>query len=317
MTVFITGCQGFSGQCMVQFLLSMGHHVVGLCHHTQQRIAGIDAVYGDVRSYSDLCRIVQDVQPHAIIHLAAVHDAGGTDAARLYDTNVVGTINLLNAVKHHAPTARICVVGSSAEYGMTAQNGSPIREDAPLRPITMYGIAKVAQSMGAQKSWIKDHLPTMRTRTFNLIGPGQPDTLAPGAFARQIAEAEIGLHAPEIMTGRLSDYRDFIDVRDAVRAYWMVIVHGEPGQVYNVCSGRAVQIAEILDMLLEMATIKLSVRTDEDQDTAPSIPYQCGAHELLSLHTGWQPHIGLEQSVRDLLAYWRSIVQDKHVPHEA
>jgi GDP-4-dehydro-6-deoxy-D-mannose reductase len=302
---------------MVQFLLSMGHHVVGLCHQQKHRVAGIDAVYGDVRSYSDICRIVQDVQPHAIIHLAAVHDAGGIDADLLYDTNVVGTINLLNAVKHHAPTTRICVVGSSAEYGMTAHNGNPLREDAPLRPITKYGITKVAQNMEAQKSWIKDHLPIMRTRTFNLIGPGQPASLAPGAFARQVAEAEIGLHASEIMTGRLSDYRDFIDVRDAIRAYWMVTMHGEPGQVYNVCSGRAVQIAEILDMLLELAAIELSVRTNEDSDTAPAIPYQCGSHELLSLHTGWQPHIGLEQSVRDLLAYWRNIVRDKRLSLEA
>jgi GDP-4-dehydro-6-deoxy-D-mannose reductase len=258
-----------------------------------------------------MVRAVRHVQPARVIHLAALTNGAQADAIPLIDTNVGGTLNILEALARHVPAARVCVVGSSAEYGWVTKDECPIREEQPLRPVSIYGISKAAQSLVAQRSWLRDRLPTVRTRTFNLIGPGQPDSLVPGSFARQVAEAELGLRAPEVVTGPLSDYRDFVDVRDAARAYWMLVQQGEPGAVYNVCSGRAVQIGEILDILLGSARCRVSVRAREDPQIASRIPYQSGSHRRLLEQTGWEPRIPLQQSVRDVLAYWRRVVRDR------
>lgn len=314
--VLVTGCQGFSGQEMVRFLVSEGHQVVGLDQMPAPPTAGIRVIASDLRSQEDVDRAIQQVQPQCIVHLAAATDRAEADPVLLSAVNFQGTLNLLDAVTRYTPGAHVCVVGSSAEYGWTIPKDCPLREDHRLQPVSVYGITKVAQSMVAQRAWLKDRVHVTRTRTFNLIGPGQPDSLAPGAFARQIAEAEVGLRPPVVVTGRLSDYRDFIDVRDATRAYWMIAERGEPGQVYNVCSGRAIQVRQILDLLLDLATCEIRVQTTERPDFKSMIPYQYGTHELLSTHTGWQPKINLEQSVRDLLDYWREKVRNLQHPKE-
>ena len=306
----ITGCLGFSGRVLVRLLQLEAQSLTGLDRALKPPDLGIDVRSVDIRCREEVMQTVQQAQPRHVVHLAAA--LAEDDVHLLADVNLLGTLNLLDAVQEHTPAARVCVVGSSAEYGMTAQSDCPIREDQPLRPLSLYGITKAMQGLAAQRAWLKDGLATVRVRTFNLIGPGQPDSLAPGAFARQIAEAEAGLRPPVITTGPLTDYRDFVDVRDAVRAYWLLAQHGQAGLVYNVCSGRAVQMAHVLKLLRSFATCELDVETS-GKISPSSVPYQCGSYELLQQHTGWQPQIDLEQSVQDLLNYWRQVVRARAV----
>ena len=294
---------------MATMLVDTGYRIIGL-DNKQTAGSQIDVFLGDLRSSDDMCQIIREANPKYVLHLAAVTEREESYPETLYKTNVYGTLNLFNAITKFAPDAKVCVVGSSAEYGLTDPNDCPIVEDHPLRPVTLYGISKVAQSLVAQRAWLIENLHVTRTRTFNLIGPGQPDSFAPSTFAFQVAKAEAGLIPPEIMTHRLSDYRDYIDIRDAARAYWAIVKNGKPGIIYNVCSGRAVQIFEIVDILLHYSNIKLSVRIDDKSDTASIVPFQFGSNELLAEHTNWKPEIDIEQSVYDLLVYWRQFVRN-------
>lgn len=309
--VLVTGCLGFSGHAMVQFLLSRGYHVVGLDISDSKPRLAFEMLVVDLRSMDDVSHAVAEVAPSHVVHLAAITDREHVDPLCLMDVNVCGTLNLLEAIAQHVPRARVCVVGSSAEYGRVDQSDSPIGESEPPRPLSAYGISKVAQSLAAQRAWLKHGLHVVRTRTFNLIGPGLPDALAPGSFARQVAEAEAGCREPEISTGRLTDYRDFVDIRDAVRAYWLCLEQGAPGAVYNVCSGQAVQIVEILNMLLDATSCELAVRTDDDPLVASAVPFQVGSFQRLATQTGWQPGVPLAQSVCDLLSWWREKIDEQ------
>jgi GDP-4-dehydro-6-deoxy-D-mannose reductase len=223
--------------------------------------------------------------------------------------NLLGTVALFDEIMEAELSPVVVVASSSAVYGHKSGE-KPISEKADIHPITHYAVSKIAQEMAALRYFNSYQMPVMIVRMFNLLGPGQPEDLAFSSFARQIALAEEGGNA-EISTGNLDAERDFIDVRDAVRAFMMVAENGRPGQVYNVCSGHAVKIRTCLDEMLSMSSQQIQVKADAGRIQNHDVPIQIGNAEKIKQATGWTPQIPLKQSLSDLLNDWRQKIKTK------
>lgn len=298
----VTGASGFVGRHLGGALSAAGLDVHGTaCTPSPPGWPG-EWHEADVLDAERIGEVVGALRPEYVFHLAAL--TRGNDLEALLQVNVVGTENVLAAVAAARPHARVLVTGSAAEYGFAAPDELPIGESQPLRPVSAYGVSKVAQSLAADRYRLAGSLAVVRTRSFNLTGPGEPDTLVCSAFARQIAEAEAGL-TPTVRVGNTDAERDFLDVRDAVRAYVAVAADGVPGEVYNVASGRATAIHDVLGLLLSHSPARVEVVRDEGRITGSDVPVQSGDAGRLREATGWAPRIELATSLGDLLGSWR------------
>ncbi len=221
-----------------------------------------------------------------------------------WEVNVGGTAVLLDEASR-LPDVRVLVAGSSAEYGLVPTDLNPIDETAELKPVGLYAVSKIGQDLLAFSYWAQQGVWVVRTRGFNHTGPREDTGFVCSTFARQIAEAELGRGPKVIRVGNLNAYRDIGDVRDIVRGYVAALEKGRPGGLYNVCSGSATQIREVLDRLVAMSTAPLEVELDEARLRPSDLPYQCGDYSLLEKETGWRPTIPLDKTLQDLLDYWR------------
>jgi GDP-4-dehydro-6-deoxy-D-mannose reductase len=247
-------------------------------------------------------------RPDGIFHLAAqasVSQALADPAATLAN-NVLGQLHLLEAVTAECPAARVIVVGSSEVYGRVPLAEQPVDERAPFRPENTYAVSKVAQDALAYQYWAGRGVATVRLRPFNHIGPGQSDQYAASSFARQIAEAELGQRAPTIQVGNLAAERDFTDVRDVVRGYYLAYLHATPGEAYNLGSERAVALQTILDGLLAHGRVPVRVEVDPGRLRPVDVPRIVANCARFRASTGWQPTIPLAQTLADTLAAWRA-----------
>jgi len=223
-------------------------------------------------------------------------------------TNVLGIVHLLDAARSASLRPAVLVVGSAEEYGPVGEAELPIREDAPLRPASPYAVSKVAQGALARLYGPAGGMRVVLTRTFHHTGPGRGEAFAESSFARQIAEIEHGLRPAVIEVGNLDAVRDFCDVRDVVRAYLLLLEKGEPGQAYNVCSGRGLRIREVLDLLLASSSARVEVRVDKERLRPADVPAQVGDPSRLRAATAWEPRIPIAETLRDLLSDWRARV---------
>ena len=310
--VLVTGVAGFVGTHLAHCLLSGGNQLFGFDQTgatLSPALANCVELYsGDICDQATLEQVLTEVQPDTLYHLAGILKSA--DAREFYVVNVLGSLALFEALVHVGIAPKVLVASSSAVYGRGFGNQS-ITEQFKLRPITHYGVSKVAQEAVAYRYFLAHQLPIVCTRTFNLIGPGQPAGLACSAFARQIALAEHVGKTGTIATGDLSTQRDFTNVRDAVRAYDLITTFGKPGLTYNVCSGRAVSIRQCLDTLLEMAHVPLETTADPAHLQPNDVPIQVGSAAKLLSHTGWKPELTLQQSLADLIDYWRQEVRSQ------
>jgi GDP-4-dehydro-6-deoxy-D-mannose reductase len=201
------------------------------------------------------------------------------------------------------------VTGSSEQYGLVRPEDIPINEDTPFRPNNPYAVSKIAQDALALQYFLSYGQQTIRVRPFNHIGPGQTEHFVTAAFARQVALIEAGQQEPVIYVGNLQADRDFTDVRDMVRAYLLAVTRGEPGEVYNIGSGRGRPIQWVLDTLVAMSTVEVEVREDPARMRPSDIPSLVCDPSRFHTRTGWRPEIPLEQTLRDILDYWREHVR--------
>jgi GDP-4-dehydro-6-deoxy-D-mannose reductase len=249
---------------------------------------------------------MRQVQPSRVFHAASLTPAKAQRSIQaFFSTNVTGTVHVLEAVTNESPTALTVVCSSGAVYGESP--GVALSESSPLLPQTVYGASKVAQEMAAVSYGIEHALPIIRVRPFNVVGPGEPDGLVSSAFCRQVAAAELGLGPPVVAVGRLDSIRDFTDARDVARACVLVSECGSPGEAYNICSGKPVAIARLLDLVLHHARVPLRVEA-RHATTPPSntdVSYHTGTYDKLYQTTGWTPAISMEESLVDLLNWWR------------
>jgi GDP-4-dehydro-6-deoxy-D-mannose reductase len=317
MRVLVTGITGFVGSHFAEYALARGVEVVGSYRwrsktenidHLRSRIELVEC---DLRDGSSAHHLIEVARPDAIIHLAAQSFVGTSwqAPAETFVTNTVGQMNLLEAIRSCTPRPRFLVIGSSEEYGFVQEDELPITEDNPLRPLSPYAVSKVAQDLMGYQYWKSYGLHIVRARAFNHEGPRRGDVFVTSNFARQIAEIEQGLREPVIAVGNLTTRRDYTDVRDIVRGYWMLLDQGEPGEVYNLCSGRDWVIADILRFLLGEARVQnITIREDQSRLRPSDVPVLRGDAGKANAAVGWKPEIPFEQTLRDTLEHWRGRV---------
>lgn len=296
MRSLITGGRGFVGQWMASHLRELGDDVV--CIDREVEIT--DAVA--------LLAALTDAAPEAIYHLAALTHVGQSwdEPLRVLEVNVIGTGALLAAARQCGSDPRVLVTSSAEVYGaVTDPDLLPLREDSPTAPLTPYAASKLAAEAVVAQAHLGHGQHVITVRPFNHIGPGQTPNFAVPALARRIVAAERS-GAGTIPVGNLSARRDFTDVRDVVRAYRLLIESGRPGAVYNVCSGRDISIREIADGLLGLAGTSLEFETDPSLVRPVEVPVLRGDPGRLADATGWAPAVPLEQTLADVLAYWRT-----------
>ncbi len=253
-------------------------------------------------------RVIACVRPDLIFHLAAQSfvPTSWHAPAETMQVNTVGQINLFESVRAEGIDPLIHVAGSSEEYGLVYPNEVPMKETNPLRPLSPYAVSKVAQEMLAWQYFRSYGLRTVVTRGFNHTGPRRGEVFVTSSFARQIAEIELGLRPPIILVGDLQSKRDWSDVRDIVRGYWLALEKGVPGEVYNLGSGVTRSVGEMLETLLRMTPVKIDVKVDPARLRPSDVKVLWSDCSKFNRQTGWEPHIPFEKTMRDLLDYWRS-----------
>jgi len=312
----ITGIAGFAGSHLADYLVThTTHEVWGTVRRTRWRIAHlqdrIHTVTCDLTEAVRTTRLVQEVQPDLVFHLAAQADVGASwqDPWATYEANLRAQLTLLEAVVANRLQPRVLIVGSNEAYGRPVR--LPIDEEHPFRPVTPYGVSKAAQDLMGLQYMLARHIPVVRVRPFNHIGPRQDRGFVCADLASQVALIEAGRQAPVIRVGNVSARRDFTDVRDVVAGYWLALTAGEAGEAYNVGRGEAHAIKEILDILVEASRVPIEVQIDQERIRPSDVPLVVCDASKLRRQTGWQPKIPFRQSVLDVLAYWRKRVQDE------
>lgn len=317
MRAFITGISGFVGSYLARELVNEGWEVHGIVEQKRGRFPFDKGLEGKIVLYPcDICesdrltRILRDVGPDQIFHLAGVSflPEANLEAERTFQINLLGTLSLYEAVRKCGLRPRILFVGSAQEYGLTFHERRPVKEDYSLRPIDPYSSSKAAADLLSFQYWYGSGLSIIRVRPFNHTGPGQSERFVCSALAKQIAEIELARRKPVLHVGNLEARRDFLDVRDVVRAYHLALQRGEVGEVYNICSERSVSIREVLKDLLDLSQQPVSVVEEASRKRPLEIPEMLGDCARFRAATGWQREIPLEQTLTDLLNHWRNVL---------
>lgn len=283
-------------------------HAADLERHARKN--AVNVVECDLCDPTSTDQMIAAVRPDLVFHLAAQSfvPTSWHAPAHTIQTNVIGQLNLLEAIRRTDLRPRIHVAGSSEQYGLVREHEVPVRESNPFRPLSPYAVSKVAQEMMAYQYHESYGFHTVLTRAFNHTGPRRGQVLATSSFAKQIAEIEAGLRKPIIEVGDLSGKRDWTDVRDMVRAYWLAIERCSPGEPYNVASDRAIGVGEMLDVLLSFSSKRIERRVDPNRLRPSDVRLLCGDSTKFRAATGWAPRIPFTQTMEDLLKYWRGRV---------
>jgi len=308
----ITGITGFVGSHLAECLLENGLEVCGTVRwrssldniiHFKDKIRLVEA---DMRDAHSLELAVREANPDYVFHLASQSfvPTSWRAPADTMETNVIGTIHILEAIRKSETMPRILIAGSSEEYGMAYPGELPIKESNPLRPLSPYAVSKVAEDMLGIQYHRSYGLRVVVTRAFNHTGPRRGEVFVCSNFAKQIAQIEKGKD-PLICVGNLSAKRDFSDVRDVVKAYWLALQKCDDGEVYNICSERARSIEEILNLILSMTNKSVEISQDSSRMRPSDVEILQGDCSKFREQTGWRPNIPFEKTMEDLLDYWR------------
>lgn len=305
MKFLITGSSGFAGSHLASRLRARGHEVLGMSRGPLPR--GGSNLKCDLRRWSLVREAVAGLRLDAVFHLAALtRPRESTDRPRRYYwSNLVGTLNLLEALRLHQPAVRMLFVSSSEVYAPAA-GSRRLSEEAPLGPRNPYSSSKLlAEALCRQYHEIFG-VKVVVARPFNHSGPGQSDRFVISSFCRQLARLEAGTNRPRVVeAGNLGAVRDFLDVRDVVAAYERVLCEASAGDIFNVCSGRGVAISELLERLMEVAGIQFKIKTSRVRERSGEPESIIGDPGKLHEKLGWKPRIALETTLADTLAFWR------------
>lgn len=312
MRALVTGVGGFAGRHLSQHLLEQGDELVGLgraydCEGLSDRV---QLEVADLCDASSIGAVIRDVQPEAVYHLAAQSSTRDSlsDPWATISNNVLGQLNLLEALLAADVRPRVVVVGSADEYGIPDNPSAPVPESAPLRPSTPYAVSKVGQDVLGYQYFAQYRLPIVRVRPFSHTGPGHDERFAIPSFAKQLAEIEAGLREPVLRVGNLDVERDVSDVRDMVRAYRLALIAGKPGDVYNLGHGQAISMRTIVDTLKDLCRTPVRIQVTEDRLRPTDVPRLVADTTRFRALTGWNPEIPWQNTLRDTLDYWRGRV---------
>jgi GDP-4-dehydro-6-deoxy-D-mannose reductase len=305
--ILVTGAEGFVGEVLVASLRGDGHEVFGLSRRgTEGMLAG------DITDPNAVAAAVKTSAPDQVFHLAAQASAARSwsEPALTYEVNVTGTHLLLDELSSSAPAARVLLACTSDQYGAVAPEDCPIVEDTPLRPLSPYAVSKVAEEWLGRMFFSAFDMAVVTTRAFMHIGPGQPPRFATADWARHIALTEVGRAAPVIRVGNLRLRRELGDVRDVVAAYRAALDYGTAGESYNVATGEAPTLEEALSILTGMSEIDFTVEVDRGRIRPADPPILQGDAGKLDHVTGWAPKYRLEDTLSEVLEYWRARARD-------
>lgn len=314
MRILIVGAAGFVGAYAIRQFAAEGAEIHATKLPQEQiRQTGCTVHDLDILDAEAVRMLFDAVMPDAVLHLAAQSSVALSwkQPQLTADINIKGTLNLLEAARAMKSPPRILLIGSGEEYGVLRAEQIPVSEDTPLHPANIYAATKAAAEQLAAIYVRAYSLPIVTVRAFNHFGPGQSETFVVPDFCKQAAEIEAGLREPVIRTGNLSAKRDFTDVRDIVRAYTMLLRSGQTGAVYNVGSGRAIAVSDILETIRSLSTVPFTVEKDPAKYRPAEIPVIAADITRLQTDTGWQPEIPLDQTLRDTLDDQRRQIKEQ------
>ena len=318
MKVLITGITGFVGSHLADYLLSLGSIEIYGIERWRSRTENIEHIRDkinlvgcDIRDSISVTETIGKIKPDKIFHLAAQSFVPSSWQApqESLTTNIIGELNVFEAVRAVNINPVIQIAGSSEEYGLVLPDELPIKETNPLRPLSPYAVSKVGQDFLGYQYYKSYNMNIIRTRAFNHTGPRRGEVFASSNFAKQIVEIEKNKREPVIFVGNLDARRDFSDVRDVVRAYWLATEKCLPGEVYNISSGKALSIKEMLDLLLKISKVKVEIKQDSARMRPSDVNVLLGDNTKFCKQTGWKPEIPFEQTLKDLLEYWRGKIK--------
>jgi GDP-4-dehydro-6-deoxy-D-mannose reductase len=303
--ILITGGTGFVGTHLVQFLKSNTSHIAVLASGGKSKPQpGVNYYEVDIRDRDAVRSVVQEVKPDHIYHLAGISsvDDSWSSPRLTYEVNVFGAYNLFDAAMSLPRPPRILNISTSQVY---APCSSPLSEDSRIQPNNPYAASKAMAELLVVEYQKYREGGIITTRSFNHTGPGQPPNFVLPSIAKQFVEIELGLRPPSLRVGNIEVKRDFTDIRDVIRAYCMLLEKGTPGEIYNVCSGSAIRLADIIRIFESAAGRKITIETEEARVRHNDVPQICGDPKKIRETTGWHPQISLPRTIADLLDYWR------------
>ena len=309
----ITGITGFAGSHLAELLLREKVDVHGIqrwrsksdnIDHIKDKIHFHEADLLDAHS---LYKVIEEVRPNYIFHLAAQSyvQSSWSSPANTLEVNIIGSVHLFEAVRKSGLDITIQIACSSEEYGKVHPNELPIKESNPLRPLSPYAVSKLAMDYLGYQYYESYKVKVIRTRGFNHTGPRRGDVFSESTFAKQIAEIEAGEQKPVVYVGNLNAVRDYTDVRDMVRAYYVAVQKCKPGEVYNIASGSGWKVGDVLKLLLSMSKVKIKIVPDKERMRPSDVEVLIGDASKFRKVTGWVPEIPFTKTMEDLLNYWR------------
>lgn len=318
MRALITGATGFAGSHLAEYLIAhtdlevWGTDISSNDRNIAHIKENLEFVVGDMSEPAVASGILSQAQPDYIFHLAAQAfvPQSWSDPWDTIANNVRAELNILQTLVDSGPSTRVLIAGSADEYGMIRPDELPVTEATPLRPYNPYAVSKVAQDLLGYQYFASHGLPVVRVRPFNHIGPRQSPAFVTSDFAKQIAEIELADREPKLRVGNLDARRDFTDVRDIVQAYHLALERGEPGEVYNLGAERAYSIDQVLDMLLDLSDAQIEVVQDTTRLRPTDVPVVVSDCSKFRQSTGWRATVSMEESLQDILDYWRERVRE-------
>lgn len=305
----IIGAAGFVGNYLIDHIQKdcIWSIIVTKMPHEKIEKNGVDVRNLDIMDKQSVGDLLNEIRPDYIFHLAAQSSVALSwkNPGLTVDVNIKGSLNVLDAIRELDYKPRVLLIGSGEEYGYVKPSEVPVNEDNVLRPGNIYAATKACQNMLGKIYSQAYGMDIMMVRAFNHVGPNQAPLFVVSDFCKQVAEIEKGLHEPVMRVGNLSARRDFSDVRDVVRAYTLLMEHGQAGENYNVGSGKAIAIQEILDMILSFAKTSITVEVDPARLRPVDVPVIGADVTKLEACTGWKREIELERTIEETLEYWR------------
>ncbi len=314
MKALITGITGFAGSHLAEFLLADHPEVeiFGTYRWRSPRVNirqvedKVQLIETELRDFNSVHQTLKRAQPDVIFHLAAQSfvPASWSAPADTLSANILGQTHIFEAVRQLGLDPVIQIACSSEEYGLVKPEETPIKETNPLRPLSPYAVSKMGQDFLGYQYFQSYGLKTLRTRGFNHTGPRRGEVFVTSNFAKQLAMIKAGKAEPVMRVGNLDAIRDFTDVRDTVRGYWLAVQKGKPGEVYNICSGEGITIRELLDRLIALAEVDVKIETDPDRLRPSDVEILIGDCSKFKADTGWEPQIPFDQTLKDTFDYW-------------
>jgi len=313
MRILITGVTGLIGSHMAEFAIAKGHTVWGMrrFRSDNKNIEGIDKlkiINGEITDPTSVEKAVAISKPDIIFHFAGQSYPSESWDAPEYtiDVNTTGTLRVLEAARKMRKSPKVFIAASSAEYGLTKK--FPTTEGTPLKPVSPYGVSKLAAEALGYQYFVNYKIPVYLGRFFIQVGPGQDARTSIQTFCKQMATAEKDKSKRIIYVGNLKPKRDFLDVRDGVAAVWAIVTKGKAGEPYNICSGKAPRMQEVLNMIISKGKTKVEIKTDSERLRPTDEPVIWGSNTKILKDTGWKPKIKLEETISRVLDYWRQKV---------